>query len=349
MPGEGALRGPPASGFLARERLGHPYVQHHQVQFASLTSGTSGQPPAHPRAPTAVVDQQGLAVAYRRTQPPEVPPPHPGPIHRVRQPGRHRRLTGDVDGSRIYDGRGGPGPTSQQGALTAPGQSGDHHHRPRGIRQPRGNVSRAPQIHQSSRPQCRLLMRSNGVLRRARPDRIAHYSSFDLPDGPRSRDQRSSHSAQGLQSRGGFCSFLLDRGAVPRVLRSAVRSCPDRTRQSLPPARLRTRSTRYPDRHRGWRDRGWQDRGWDRGWQDPGRRGRASGRRTRRGLVHRRAGAPHSRLAVRDAAFRRAAGSLSVPGRSRARAGAGGHAARRTRTRPPRSAVRRRPLRARLP
>lgn len=152
MPDEGAARGPPAAGLLPRQRLGHPYVQQHQVQFAPLPSGASGQPPAHPRPATAIVDEQRLAGAYRHTQPPEVLPPRPRAVHRIRQPGRHHRLAGEMHGARVGNGRG-LGPTSQQGALAAPRQSGDHHHRPRWIRQQGRHVSRAPQIHQSARPQ----------------------------------------------------------------------------------------------------------------------------------------------------------------------------------------------------
>lgn len=206
MSDEGASRGQAAARLLARQRLGHADVQQHQVQFASLASGASGQPPAHPRAATAVVDQHRLAVAHRRTQPPEVPPPRPRAVHRVRQPGRHHRLAGDMDDARIDHGRC-LGPAPQQSALTAPRQAGDHDHRPRGIRQqsrtspgPRRSTSPCGRNAPPSCPSC------------GTTDSSAAPGQTELPttrpltslNSPHSRDERSSHSAQGMQSRDGW-------------------------------------------------------------------------------------------------------------------------------------------------
>lgn len=267
MPDEGAARGPPAAGLLPRQRLGHPYVQQHQVQFAPLPSGASGQPPAHPRPATAIVDEQRLAGAYRHTQPPEVLPPRPRAVHRIRQPGRHHRLAGEMHGARVGNGRG-LGPTSQQGALAAPRQSGDHHHRPRWIRQ-QGRTSPGPR--RSTSPRGRSVNpradQRTSPLHPARPNyplRVLWPHWFS----PTFCDERSSHTAQGLQS----------RDALYRLL--------------------------------------------------PARRGDAADR-------------------VRRLVCCRPEGLLSVP--ARWTAGAGARAERRTRTRPRRPVVRRRPLRARPP
>ncbi len=198
MPGEGASWCPPAPGFLAGQRLGDPYVQHHQMQFAALAYGAPGEPSAHPRPAAAVVDEQGAAAAYLPAQPPEVRPPRPGAVHRVRQPVRHHRFTGDMDHSRIDDGRS-LGQTPQEGALTAARQAGDHHQRLRGIRQHRRNVLHAPQIHHAARPEDRPPVRYGGLarLRRIRRYRTAHYLTFVVPDCP-SRQPRATDLPEDL-------------------------------------------------------------------------------------------------------------------------------------------------------
>lgn len=179
MTGKGTPRGPPASRFLAGQRLGHSHVEHDQMQFPSLASGAPGQPTTHPRPAAAVVDQHRPAAPRRLAQPPEVRPPHPGPVHRVRQTGGHHRLVGDMENPRIDDRRS-PGPTPQQGALAAPRQPGDHHHGTCGIRQRGRHVTRPPQIHQPTRPQCHPAVRTGTPVRHTRPAaRNAHYLPLD--------------------------------------------------------------------------------------------------------------------------------------------------------------------------